>query len=150
MQFKVYKNLLFVALLSNVVGAQAVLLKDGSSVPRAKVDKVYRALKSLKNSPKWILIADLARSCNNDSMPKKLGFFARNINETINKEERFNMATTLGFCDNNGIIDEETAHIILSSVECMFKGCVPLLIDVHSPVSWWAWTEIFKKSPVKK
>lgn len=144
------KKILFISLLSIIFGAHAVLLQDGSSVPRSKVDRIYYALKSLKHTPKWMLISDLFYSCNKNNMPKKLVCIARNIHEIINKEERFKTAVALELCDNNGIIDEETAHIILSSVRCMFKGCVPLLIDIHSPISWWAWTEVFTTKSSKK
>jgi hypothetical protein len=148
------KKLLFISLLSTAFGAHAVLLRDGSSVPRAKVNKVYRALKSLRLSAEGtLLIADLSKSCN--STPRELTFSARNIGDVIDKisintKQRLETAIALELCDNNGIIDEETAHIILSSVSCCYKGVMPLFMDVYSPISWWAWTEVFTKKSTKK
>lgn len=147
------KKLLLLGLLTISVGAQAVLLKDGSSVEQKKVDRVYYTLKSLNqanNDNKQLLVADLLIASKTEN--RKLESFSRSLNHANPRnsekdhEERLKYAIDLELCDKDGVIDPETAHVIMSAVDCWFYApMLPFIIKVHSPVSWLWWTELFKK-----
>ena len=145
------KKLLLLGLLTISAGAQAVLLKDGSSVPQKKVDRVYSTLMCLNQATdnnKQLLVADLFIASKKES--RKLESFTRNLNHARDSqndpEVRLQYAIDLELCDKDGIIDQETAHIIASSVYCLcYAPMMPLIIQVNSPVSWLWWTTVFKK-----
>lgn len=146
------KNSWAIVLLFICCNSKAVLLKDGTSAPEEKVNRVYDILQKLQQNSvngteseknMRYLIFDLWYGSAPSSLklaPQQYYFGRYPFDNNI--AERFDYAHQLGLCDSEGNMDEEAARIIRCSVYPVFKAPrVPLWVDVRSPISWLAWAK---------
>ena len=132
-------------LIFTVIGStnlQAIQLKNGTYLPKNKVDEVYDKLLIIngeEDKNKVTLLVDLFQACKKyNHKLKRENFFLATFGKN-NFDERYEFAMALGLCDKDGHIDKETGHIILSSVNCTLKSpkTGPASIELKSPVSVW-------------
>lgn len=142
-----FKKLLLTVILFVSYNINAVILRNGVDVPLQVVNRIYNKLQNLyqDNNDGCAIINLLLISC----YPE----FNRNINNYLQHirtnprlyyrneadciERLIRRAIELELCDDDGILDIITEHILKCSVICVRQGYyIPIFMFLRSPIAW--------------
>lgn len=120
-----------------------VTLADGTHTNKQKIDRVWSQLQAIQTLARedkkqktrgglsalaalWTIVRqDVADVCEDIRIDSRYA-------DTISI---FSYCTAVGLCEEDGIIDNETKQIVRQSMRGLFKGVVPLSIQLQYPLS---------------
>jgi hypothetical protein len=125
-----------VCMLFSIHSAHALLLTNGSEVSRMVAETTWRKLKQLKDEHNIFILYDLYNASRSSELkinPVKISIpgYRNRTKDTLSEIEQ------LGLCNQNGLIDKETAVVIAASIHSFTtKGNIPVWFSMSSPISW--------------
>ena len=131
------KKLLLTSMLTLAMSPiLAVTLRNGTEVPLQKVNKVYDALKKLEQENRSVCSASVGTlyvACHE---------YDRKITQVAYWDKTgLAKVQELGLCNAQGIIDQDTADIIMSAIRVkiyigFYNGMAPFKLYLQSPIAW--------------